>query len=220
MCCCDIRQGQWQAGLQIRVKNLNSCNLQPYKRLHCQTHYMKDDSVLIQRTLDGDMQAFRWLITRHQGLVAHVVRRVISDKMAAEEICQDVFMKVYDKLDTFKGEAKFTTWLVTIAYRTSLNAAKLKTVHTESIDEKFDLATEEVRSALEKNEIREGLELAIEKLPDKYREVITLFHLEEMSYQDVADITGMPVGTVKNYLFRGRKALKELLHNYKYELMS
>jgi RNA polymerase sigma-70 factor (ECF subfamily) len=181
---------------------------------------MKDDSVLIQRTLDGDMQAFRWLITRHQGLVAHVVRRVISDKMAAEEICQDVFMKVYDKLDTFKGEAKFTTWLVTIAYRTSLNAAKRKTVHTESIDEKFDLATEEVRSALEKNEIREGLELAIEKLPDKYREVITLFHLEEMSYQDVADITGMPVGTVKNYLFRGRKALNELLHNYKYELMS
>ena len=181
---------------------------------------MKDDSVLIQRTLDGDMQAFRWLITRHQALVAHIVRRVISDQMAAEEICQDVFLKVYDKLDTFKGESRFTTWLVTIAYRTSLNAAKRKTIHTESIDDKFDLATEEVLSALEKNEIREALELAIDKLPDRYREVITLFHLEEMSYEDVARITGMPIGTVKNYLFRGRKALKELLHSYKHALMS
>ncbi len=179
---------------------------------------MREDSVLIRRSLEGDMQAFRWLITKHQGLVAHVVRRVIPDQMAAEEVCQDVFLKVYDKLDTFKGEAKFTTWLVTIAYRTSLNFAKKKKTRTESIDEKFDLASPEVNDALEKKELRAGIELAIKKLPAQYREVITLFHLEEMSYQDVADITGMPVGTVKNYLFRGRKALKELLQSFKYVL--
>ena len=179
---------------------------------------MRDDSVLIRRTLEGDMQAFRWLITKHQGLVAHVVRRIIPDQMAAEEVCQDIFLKVYDKLDTFKGDAKFTTWLVTIAYRTSLNFAKRRSIYTESIDEKFDLASPEVIDTLEKKDLRAGIEMAISKLPDQYREVITLFHLEEMSYQDVADITGMPVGTVKNYLFRGRKALRELLHSYKYAL--
>lgn len=184
---------------------------------------MKEDSVLVERTLDGDMQAFRWLITKHQGLVAHVVRRIVPNSMEVEEVCQDVFMKVHDKLQDFRRESKFTTWLVTIAYRTSLNHIGKKKLDTTELEGALKIPenrSETPESLLERKEVRNKIERAIEQLPETYRVVITLFHLEEMSYQDVADITGMPVGTVKNYLFRGRKHLKELLVSYQDAVLS
>ena len=174
---------------------------------------MKDDQLLIERTLKGDMQAFRWLITRNQHLVSRVVGRIIQDENEMEEVCQDVFLKAYDKLATFRGESKFSTWLVSIAYHMSLNHVKKKKRPHVSIDEVRGQGTtgKGIDLKMEQDDLKSMLEIALRKLPEAQRNVITLFHLEEMTYEEVAEITGMPIGTVKNYLFRGRNQLKELL---------
>ena len=176
---------------------------------------MKDDQLLIERTLKGDMQAFRWLITRNQHLVSRVVGRIIQDEEEMEEVCQDVFLKAYDKLATFRGDAKFSTWLVSIAYHMSLNHVKKKKRPHVSIDEVRSRGTNEHGAdyVLEQHDMKSILDNAIGMLPEAQRNVITLFHLEEMTYEEVAEITGMPIGTVKNYLFRGRNQLKEILKN-------
>ncbi len=178
---------------------------------------MKDDQLLIERTLEGDMQAFRWLITRNQHLVSRVVGRIVQDEDDMEEVCQDVFLKAYDKLSTFQGNSKFSTWLVSIAYNMSLNHIKRKRRPHVSIDEARGHGTGEkgIEAAMEQEDLQQTLEKAMQKLPEAQRYVITLFHLEEMSYEEVAEITGMPIGTVKNYLFRGRKQLKEILKYHK-----
>jgi len=174
---------------------------------------MNEDAQLISRTLNGDMQAFRWLITRHERLVAHIAGRIIQNESELEEVCQDIFMKVYDKLDTFRGDAKFSTWVASIAYRMSLNHVNRTIVYKSAIEKARGLAAESHtgQDELERSDRSQVLESALQKLPESQRMVITLFHLKEMSYEEVADITTMPVGTVKNYLFRGRKKLKEIL---------
>ncbi|MCA6078739.1 RNA polymerase sigma factor [Fulvivirga sedimenti] len=174
---------------------------------------MKDDQLLIERTLKGDMQAFRWLITRNQHLVSRVVGRIIQNEDEMEEVCQDVFLKAYDKLATFRGVSKFSTWLVSIAYHMSLNHAKKKKRPQVSIDEVHSRGATErgADDVMELDDLKTTLENALRKLPEAQRNVITLFHLEEMTYEEVAEITGMPIGTVKNYLFRGRNQLKEIL---------
>ena len=174
---------------------------------------MSEDQQLIVRTLNGDMQSFRWLVARHERLVAHIAGRIIQDESELEEICQDIFLKAYDKLDTFRGDAKFSTWIASIAYRMSINHAKKRKVRQVEISEIRNLAGDEVsgQERMENSDRKAWLEVAISELPEAQRIVITLFHLQEMSYEEVAEITGMPVGTVKNYLFRGRKRLKELL---------
>jgi RNA polymerase sigma factor (sigma-70 family) len=176
---------------------------------------MSEDQQLIARTLNGDMQAFRWLVARHERLVAHIAGRIIQDESELEEICQDIFLKAYDKLDTFRGDAKFSTWIASIAYRMSINHVKKRKVSKVEISEIRSLSayTHTGQDELENSDRKIWLEQAIRQLPDAQRTVITLFHLQEMSYEEVAEITSMPVGTVKNYLFRGRKRLKELLEN-------
>ena len=182
---------------------------------------MSEDQQLITRTLNGDMQAFRWLVSRHEQLVAHVASRIIQNNDELEEVCQDIFMKAYEKLKTFRGEAKFSTWLVSIAYRMSLNHVAKRKGYRSSLDEVRNLTSDEAggEGILEASDMKKWLEEAISRLPEAQRVVITLFHLEEMSYEEVAEITDMPVGTVKNYLFRGRRRLKELMEKRKDQLL-
>jgi RNA polymerase sigma factor (sigma-70 family) len=176
---------------------------------------MTDDLILIEKTLKGDMQAFRWLIKRYERLVGHVVGRVVKNELDREEICQDIFMKVYDKLYTFRQEAKFSTWLVTIAYRTSLNhVAKKKMENVSLTDIQEPAMLDSPSSAMEGEDIKQMLENAVMQLPLAYRMVITLFHIEDHSYEEVTEMTGLPLGTVKSHLFRGRKMLKDYLEKH------
>lgn len=183
---------------------------------------MTDDQQLIKRIIEGDMQAFKLLIKRNERLVAHMVAKIVSIEEDREELCQDVFLKVYDKLETFNYQSRLSTWIATIAYRTSLNHLQKKKIITgiddeEMLQTQLDRLTdshtpETVRMDQDMKSYIVGL---VDQLPMQYRTVITLFHLEEMTYPEIAEITGMPTGTVKNYLFRGRKLLKEKLVSYK-----
>ena len=172
---------------------------------------MTDDQALVSRVLKGDMQAFRSLIKKHERLVGHMVGRVVKQEEDREEICQDVFMKVYEKLSEFNFQSQLSTWIATIAYRHAINHLRKKKIEIAEFPEE-DIAIED--SDLEEHDLEQHLQKLIEMLPVQYKLLLTLYHLEQKNYAEIGEITGMPEGTVKNYLFRARQLLKEKAKKY------
>lgn len=178
---------------------------------------MNEDTLLVSRILNGDMKAFKALVHQHQRLVVHMVGRIINDKQDVEDVCQEVFIKVYQKLSTFSFQSKLSTWIATIAYRTALNYLKQRNkMLTDDIEEghvasQLDADNITPEHLFERKDLHKFIHQQIEKLPPQYRVVLTLYHLEGMNYAEIEEITGMPEGTVKNYLFRARKLLKDQL---------
>jgi RNA polymerase sigma factor (sigma-70 family) len=176
-----------------------------------------NDAELVQQILAGNENAFRYLVANHQRLVLHIVGRVVKQQEDVEDICQEVFMKVFRKIKKFRGESRLSTWIATIAYNTSITHIRGRARKQEElVDEeaRLDLGKTDdwqVQRTVEKEEAKKILLQLIEKLPVQYRTVLTLFHLEEFSYKEVEEITGMPEGTIKSYLSRARKLLKEKL---------
>ena len=176
-----------------------------------------NDAELVKQILDGNNNAFRYLVANYQRLVVHVVGRVVGRQDEVEDICQEVFIKVFRKMKRFRGEAKLSTWIATIAYNTSIShVRKLARRGEQSYDDKPALIALERDESLnqkvvEKEEAKKILMDMIESLPVNYRTVLTLFHLEEFSYKEIEEITKMPEGTIKSYLSRARKLLKEKL---------
>ena len=179
---------------------------------------MTDQKILVDKILAGDQKAFKTLIEQFQRLVAHFVFRMVSVEAEREDICQEVFMKVYQHLGRFRFESSLSTWIGRIAYNTCLNHLEKKKlplyddlgkdekpyepVDTEAARPDFSYAGKEISSILKTE---------IDRLPPVYRAIVTLYHLDEMSYAEIADIMDMPVGTIKSYLFRARRQLKEML---------
>ncbi len=174
------------------------------------------DAELVQQVLNGNEHAFRFLVATHQRLVLHIVGRIIRQQEDLEDVCQEVFMKVFRKIKNFRGDSKLSTWIATIAYNTAITYIRSKNRKNET--EGDDHVMFHSRSdnwqgqhAVEKEEAKKILGEMIEELPVNYRTVLTLFHLEEFSYKEIEEITGMPEGTVKSYLSRARNLLKEKL---------
>ena len=175
-----------------------------------------NDAELVQQILNGNSNAFRFLVSKHQRLVLHIAGRIVQQQEDVEDICQEVFIKVFNKLKKFRGDSKLSTWIARIAYNTSISHLRKSKHDGFSYDEQPGLIVGEKDDSLnqrmvEKKEIKEYLLKLIEELPVQYRTVITLFHLEEFSYREIEEITGMPEGTIKSYLSRARNLLKEKL---------
>ncbi len=175
-----------------------------------------NDAELVQQIVNGNSNAFRFLVSKHQGLVVHIVGRIIQQQEDVEDICQEVFIRVFNKLIKFRGESKLSTWIARIAYNTSISHLRKRKYSEQSYDEQPGLILGEKDDSLnqkrvEKEEIKEYLLKLIDDLPVHYRTVLTLFHLEEFSYREIEEITGMPEGTIKSYLTRARNLLKEKL---------
>ncbi len=178
---------------------------------------MNEDSLLVSNILKGDMQAFKALVHLHQRLVLHMVGRLINNQQDVEDVCQEVFIKVHQKLPGFSFQSRLSTWIATIAYRTAVNYLKKRNrMVMQDIDDKSvagQMKTENDTPAhlFERKDIHKFIHQQIDKLPPQYSIVLTLYHLEGMNYAEIEEITGMPEGTVKNYLFRARKLLKDQL---------
>lgn len=177
---------------------------------------MIDDKALVSRVLSGDMQAFRALIKKHERLVAHMVGRLVKTEEDREELCQDVFMKVYEKIGDFSFQSQLSTWIATIAYRHAINHLRKKKIVVAELMEHDNLVfvSDEKADDLAEQDVEEYLVKLIDSLPVQYKVVITLFHLEHKNYAEIGEITGMPEGTVKNYLFRARQLLKDKAKKY------
>lgn len=174
-----------------------------------------DDSDLIAQVKDGNTNAFRFLVDKHKNLVWHLVFRLINQREDAEDLCQDIFIRVFKDIGKFRGESKLSTWIGTIAYNTCIDHLRKKSREKVYSTDKMRLVefgkmSQETASAkVDKLYIKKVVHKVIEAMPVHYRIVITLYHLEEMSYKEIEEITGMPEGTVKSYLNRSRQILRE-----------
>jgi RNA polymerase sigma-70 factor (ECF subfamily) len=173
-----------------------------------------NDAELTGQILKGNMNAFAFLVNRYQKLVLHISGRVIQRQDDLEDVCQEVFLKVYQNLNKYRNECKLSTWIATIAYNTSINhLRKYRNGDKINSDDTaaFEKLTEFRYDEYEKDDLYRYIREQIDLLPVQYRTVLTLFHMEEFSYPEIVQITGMPEGTVKNYLFRAKALLKEKL---------
>ena len=180
---------------------------------------MTDDQALVSRVLGGDMQAFRLLIKQHERLVSHMIGRLIDNAEDREELCQDVFLKVHEKLSEFNFQSRLSTWIATIAYRHAVNHLRKKKVKVSDIPEEESftahfVAEDNPEEKLADENMDELVMKFISLLPVQYKAVLTLYHLDGMSYPEIGVATGMPEGTVKNYLFRARALVKENVKKY------
>lgn len=180
---------------------------------------MADDRALVSQVISGDAEAFRQLIRQHERLVSHMVGRMVKRQEDREEVCQDVFMRVYEKLSEFNFQSRLSTWIATIAYRHGINHLRKKKVAIAEIDEdegfheRF-VADDNPEAAVEEQDLDNHIMQLIEELPTQYKVVLTLYHNDGMSYEEIGAVTGMPEGTVKNYLFRARQLLKEKIKKH------
>jgi len=187
--------------------------------LHVSNQPMTDDRALVARVTQGDEPAFRMLIRTHERLVAHMIGRLIKSDQDREEICQDVFLKVYEKLPEFNFQSRLSTWIATIAYRQAINHLRKQKMILEEFPED-DRWTERFvghdnpGELLEEKDEEAMVLKHVEKLPAQYKAVLTLYHLEDMNYAEIGAVLDMPEGTVKSYLFRARNLLKEKLLKY------
>ena len=181
--------------------------------LCCQTQGM-NDAELVDQILNGNINAFTFLVNRYQKLVVHITGRLIQRKDELEDVCQEVYLKVYQNLGKYRSECKLSTWIATIAYNTSINyLRKYKKSDSAGSDETaiLEKLADFKSDDYEKEDLYRYIREQIELLPVQYRTVLTLYYLEEFSYQEIEQITSMPEGTVKNYLFRAKALLKEKL---------
>lgn len=179
---------------------------------------MTTDQALVSRVLRGDVSAFRHLIKQNERLVSFMVGKLVKNAEEHEEVCQDVFVKVHEKLSDFNFESKLSTWIATIAYRHAINTVRkgkheIQTLSEEHAESHF-VEREDPESILSDDDMDRYVLTLIDQLPANFKIVLTLYHLEGKHYDEISTITGMPEGTVKSYLFRARAILKEKVKKY------
>lgn len=172
-----------------------------------------EDYDLIQCCIKGNQDAFAEIVSRYKNLVYSIILRMVNDHEEANDLAQEVFIKVYKNLDKYSPEYKFSTWIMRITTNLVIDyrrKRKQETIPIEDMD--YEIASEETpEGSYIQKEQENVLNTAIKSLPDMYRIPIILYHQQDLSYQEIGDIIGEPLSKVKNRIFRGRKMLKEKL---------
>jgi RNA polymerase sigma-70 factor (ECF subfamily) len=181
------------------------------------------DVELVRGALDGAEAAFREIVQRYQRPIYGLIVRMVKDPGRAEELAQDAFVKAFRALHTYDVQRKFSSWLLTIAHHVAIDELRKGSLDTEP----FERPTEDgerirefadTKSATpavlaERAQLAALLQTAIGRLRPEYREVVTLRYERDLDYDEIAEITGLPMGTVKSSLHRARKELAEHLEN-------
>jgi RNA polymerase sigma-70 factor (ECF subfamily) len=174
------------------------------------------DHLLVLRCRTGDKEAFNVLVLRHKDRLHMLARRLLKDRGEAEDLVQDTFLRAYLRIEEFGGESKFSTWLHRICYNLCLNRLerKRKEAGSESDMETVpDLTTGSVEYLLCKEQQR-LMQWALSHVKPEFREVLLLHNTDHLSYDEIAELLELPVGTVRSRLHRGREELKKLLQPY------
>jgi RNA polymerase sigma factor (sigma-70 family) len=175
-----------------------------------------DDKYYIDLILKGNTNLYRFLVDRYKKMVFSICLRILVNAEDAEDAAQESFLKAYQKLNTYQGKSKFSTWLYTIAYRISVSKLKENNLETLAINneiiENFSTSYEKQPfDTLKDIEVSQFVNKAIQKLPQIEALLITLYYLEESSIKDIVEITGLSESNVKVKLFRARKVLEQSL---------
>ena len=178
----------------------------------------QDDTQLVKTSQQGSQDAFALLVQRHQRFVFNLSLRMVQDYEDASEVTQEAFLAAWQGLPSFRGEARFATWLYRIAYHCCLRQLERR---QRERDLQAIIEAEQGREGLHREqraqdilEQRDRQAMVREQmayLPTMYRSVLILRHLQEMTYEEMTDILSMPIGTIKTHLFRARHLLKERL---------
>lgn len=170
------------------------------------------DQIYIDKVLQGDTNAFAFLINKYKDMAYTIAIKIVKSHEDAEEVAQDSFLKAYEKLNSFKGNSKFSTWLYTIVYRNSITKIRKKTVATTDIDDyvmdNYSEGSEFPQiEAIKNGEQQKYVREAIDRLPEKDALLITLFYMNESSVEEIEQITNLTQSNIKVKLFRARKKL-------------
>lgn len=183
------------------------------------------DTEIIESVRKGNQSDFEILVDRYKNKAFSLLCGMMKDNMEAEEVLQDAFVKAFYGLKNFKHEAKFSTWFYRIAYNTALTrlSAKKRKIEKEmtSIDDELNISDDYYTHQTEKKDLSKFLTEIIDKLPPNYASVLTMFYLEEMSCEEISEVTNQTVSNVKVLLHRSRNALRDMVlkNNYTMELL-
>jgi len=178
------------------------------------SHRADSDTALIERYLRGEVSAFNDLMRAHEDRVFAICLRMLRDREAALDATQETFITVFRKVDRFSGHSAFSTWLYRVAVNTCYDQARRRGRRpTEPLPDEGGPPDDSAVAALDSAELRPDLEAALAALPPEFRAAVVLCDAEGLALQTAAEILGIPVGTVKSRVFRGRRLLAESLGN-------
>src|SRR5207247_6887398 len=183
-----------------------------------------DDRALVARILEGDRDRFTELVRRYEKRLVNYVYRITHRYEEAHDLAQEIFVKVFVALDRYDSKYQFSTWLFRIAQNTAIDALRKKSIvevpiakpatDDDSKDREFADTGVSPYRALKNKQLASAIDRAVLDLPPDYRELIRLRHFAELSYEEIASMKKLPLGTVKNKLFRARNMLKETLEGF------
>lgn len=176
------------------------------------------DSDLVATAVHGGEGSFEELVRRYQRPISAYVYRMVGNYESALDLTQEIFIKVYSSLERYRPEFKFSTWIYKIAHNAAVDHLRRTTTREQSLvvgteGDQFELPIESNRLSpeqeSERRERRAEIETVVGALPANYRELIILRHSQDLSYEEIVEVTGLPLGTVKNRLFRAREMMRQ-----------
>jgi len=176
------------------------------------------DRELVATAVNGVEGSFEELVRRYQRPISAYVYRMVGNYESALDLTQEIFIKVYSSLQRYRAEFKFSTWIYKIAHNSAVDHLRRTATREQSLvvgpeGDQFDLPVESGRLSpeqeSERKERRSEIESVVRALPANYRELIILRHSQDLSYEEIVEVTGLPLGTVKNRLFRAREMMRQ-----------
>jgi RNA polymerase sigma-70 factor (ECF subfamily) len=176
------------------------------------------DRELVAIAINGFDGSFEELVRRYQRPISAYVYRMVGNYESALDLTQEIFIKVYNSLSRYRAEFKFSTWIYKIAHNAAVDHLRRSATREQSLvagpeGDSFELPIESARltpeQESERRERTHEIETVVRALPANYRELIILRHSQDLSYEEIVDVTGLPLGTVKNRLFRAREMMRQ-----------
>jgi RNA polymerase sigma-70 factor (ECF subfamily) len=181
----------------------------------------QSDNEIIERIRDGAKHHYAQLVDRYKDRAFTLAVRMLKNKEDAEEAAQDAFIRAYNALNRFEGKARFGTWFYRILYNVCLTRLGKRKEEFQRLDYDDDIDYNGFESAFtasgyneyETNDMVEFVKKTMEALPEKYQTILSLFYFQDLSHEEISDVTQLPIGTIKTHLFRARAILQQLLQS-------
>jgi len=180
---------------------------------------LDEDQELIKKTLRGDRRAFEELMRKYDKKIFSFVVRMVRNEDTAVDLTQDFFFKIFTVLDKYNFEYKFSTWAYRICYNLVIDHIRKNQAQVDSLDDETvssrdmldskNVCREDGFKALAREETRDYVWRVVDQIPLKFRELILLRYIQDLKYEEIAEITSLPVGTVKNRIFKAKEILKQ-----------
>ena len=176
---------------------------------------IKDDSYYIEKVISGQTNYFSYIVEKYQNIVFSIALKVLGNREDAEEMAQESFIKIYKSLHTFKGNAKFSTWLYRITYNNCISEVRKKKMHFTSTDDVQikDEAEEMNLDGIPEENRAKYIQAALEKLPEDEYTLVLLYYFEDQSIEEVSEVAGLSDSNTKVKLHRARKKLYTILND-------